>query len=40
MERIFDEMEMTDCNGSSVPGVKLQEEEADDEELKGPDLTV
>ena len=34
VKRILDEMELTDCNGSSVPGVKLHEEEGDDKELK------
>ena len=32
-------MEIVQCNGSSVPGVKLQEADGDDDELRGLDLT-
>ena len=39
VERILEDMEMVECNGSSVPGVKLQEADGDDDELGGLDLT-
>ena len=39
VERIFEDMEMVECNGSSVPGVKLQEADGDDDELRGLDVT-
>ena len=38
VERILEDMEMKECNGSSVPGIKQAEDE-DDDELRGLDLT-
>ena len=40
MERIHKDIEMRDCKGSSFPGVKLQEEDEDDDDLRGLDLTT
>ena len=39
VERIFEDMENCSCNGSSVPGVKLQAPDGDDDELRSLDLT-
>ena len=39
VERILEDMEMVECNGFSAPGVKLQEEDGDDDEFGGLDLT-
>ena len=40
VERILEDIEMKDCKGSSFPGLKLQEEDGDDDELRGLDLTT
>ena len=40
MERILEDIEMKDCKGSSFPGVKLQREDGDDDELRGLDVTT
>ena len=39
VERILEDIEMVECNGSYVPGVKLQEADGDDDELRVLDLT-